>query len=104
VRRGTVKRRVFQMKVHLVEVLVVDHDDLGEEGVRSAIENTRYPNRCIMPQVLDICTETTVWSDDHELNQKGWKEAARALFDQRDAEVTMRKTCSAPWLGTVGSR
>ena len=40
------------VKVHRVEVLIVDFDDLGAEEIGVVLENTRYPNRCISPSVI----------------------------------------------------
>ena len=35
------------MKAYVVSVLIVDHDNLGEDEIKNIIENTKYPNRCI---------------------------------------------------------
>ena len=56
------------MKVYSIEVLVLDFDDIGEDEVKSVIENTRYPNRCIAPEVKGIITKEIEWSDEHPLN------------------------------------
>jgi hypothetical protein len=31
-------------KVYKVELLIIDHDGLGQDEITSVIENTRYPN------------------------------------------------------------
>ena len=59
----------MKTKVHKVTLYIVDHDQLGHEGVVETIESTRYPNRCISPHVVDIETKEVEWSDDHPLNQ-----------------------------------
>lgn len=55
-------------KVHRVVLLIVDHDDMGASGVAQVIENARYPNRCVSPDVMEIETVQVEWSDDHPLN------------------------------------
>lgn len=60
------------MEVHRMVVTVIDHDGLGAEGVKSALENGRFPNRCISPGVQSIETrDIGVWRDDHPLNMRG---------------------------------
>jgi len=56
------------MNVYKIEILVIDFDGLGEDGVRSTIENARYPNHCISPSVQAIATRNIEWSDEHPLN------------------------------------
>ena len=57
------------MKAMKLEVFVIDFDGLGENDVRQAIENARYPNRCISPKVLSVeAKEIGEWSDGHPLN------------------------------------
>lgn len=73
----------MKTKVHRVTLLIVDHDDVGEEGVRSLLEHTRFPNRAINPDVLRVETREVEWSDDHPLNRRDTHEAAyRALFGE----------------------
>jgi hypothetical protein len=69
------------MKVFKIELLVIDFDGLGEDGVRDALENARYPNRCISPDVKAIDTRDVEWSDDHPLNKRTTADAEyRRLF------------------------
>ena len=35
------------MKAYKVELLIIDHDELEEDGVKDVIEHTRYHNRCV---------------------------------------------------------
>lgn len=73
-----------RVRVHRIEVLVIDHDDLGAEEVCQVIEDTRYPNRCIRPEVKRAETREVEWSDDHPLNHDDTAdEAYRALFEAR---------------------
>lgn len=57
------------MKAYKITVLIIDTDELGEEEVKDVIENTRYPNRCISPEVYKIETvDIGEWTDEHPLN------------------------------------
>ena len=68
-------------KVHRVTLLVIDDDDLGADGVREVLENARYPNRCIRPDVKSVETREVEWHDKHPLNRRDTAdEAYRALF------------------------
>jgi hypothetical protein len=59
------------MKVFRVELMVLDHDDIGSSGIFGAIENTKYPNYCISPSVESIDErDIGEWSDDHPLNKR----------------------------------
>ncbi len=58
----------MKTKVYKVTLMVVDHGDIGEKELRSVIESTRYPNRCITPSVFDVQTKEVDWDDDHPLN------------------------------------
>ena len=55
-------------KVYKVEILIIDHDDLGPEGVTDVLQHSRYPNRCISPRVVSVVTRRVEWSGDHPLN------------------------------------
>jgi hypothetical protein len=63
-------------KVHKVELLIVNTDNVTEESIISMIENARYPNHCIDPQVKHIETREVDWNDDHPLNKQATSEAA----------------------------
>lgn len=70
-------------KVYKVEVLIVNHDKLSEQEIRDVIENTRYPNRCIMPKVIKIESHEVEWSDEHPLNNIcTMQEEYKRLFKQ----------------------
>lgn len=69
------------VRVHKIEVLVIDFDDVGADGVREVIETARYPNRCINPRVQRVETREVEWSDDHPLNlAASCDDAYRELF------------------------
>jgi hypothetical protein len=71
------------MKVHRIELMVVDHDGLGIDEVVTVLENQKYPNWCIYPQVMATDTREIEWSDGHPLNSKDKAEAEfRRLFDR----------------------
>jgi hypothetical protein len=57
------------MKAYKLEVLIVDHDNLGGGGIITELENTRFANDCINLDVMAI-EEADIgeWDDDHPLN------------------------------------
>lgn len=59
------------MKVYKLTVLVVDHDELGADGVREALAWAHFPNDCLRPHVMAI-EERDIgpWRDEHPLNYK----------------------------------
>jgi hypothetical protein len=58
------------MKAYKLEIIVVDHDLVGGDGIRYHLENTKYPNYCISPNVISIKeADIGEWSDDHPLNK-----------------------------------
>jgi hypothetical protein len=63
-------------KVHKVTLMIVDFDKLDAEGVKEVIENTRYPNRCLNPDVMTIETKEVEWDDEHPLNYRSSREKA----------------------------
>lgn len=70
------------MKAYFVTLLVVDHDGVGS-GVKEIIENTKYPNRCINPRVIDLLeADIGEWDDDHPLNERDkGKEIIRQSYE-----------------------
>lgn len=64
------------MKVYKVTVMVIDHDVLGPEEIKDVLENTRYPNHCISPDVMKI-EESDIgeWDDNNPLNNVKTHEA-----------------------------
>lgn len=57
------------MKAYKVELLIIDHDEMGGDGIKDVIENVKYPNYCIAPEVKQInCVDIGEWNDDHPLN------------------------------------
>ena len=56
-----------KINVYRVELLIIDHDDIGAEEIKDVIENVSYPNDCMWPSVMSIEKRTVKWSDDHPL-------------------------------------
>lgn len=56
-------------QVHKIVLMVVDHDRIGADAVKLALEDARYPNHCIAPTVMGIQTKEVEWSDNCALNQ-----------------------------------
>lgn len=78
-------------KVHRAVLLIVDTDDIGESGIRDVIPNTRYPNRCIAPEVMNVETREVAWDDHHPLNSKRTqREAFDELFAQDEELAKLR--------------
>jgi hypothetical protein len=70
------------MKAYKVELLIIDHDDLGQFGILDEIKNTRYANDSISPKIIAI-SERDIgdWNDDHPLNSGvAWKDEYHRLF------------------------
>ena len=69
---GSVVSRVRieeSMKVHKVEILIIDFDELGADGVKVELDATRFANDCIRPRVMNITTKDIgEWRDDHPMN------------------------------------
>lgn len=64
------------MKAYRIEILVLDFDGHGAEGIREIIENVRYPNDCIIPDVKAIeAREIGPWDDGHPLNNRATSDA-----------------------------
>ena len=69
------------LKVYKVELFIVDTDQVGAKEIKQVIENARYPNRCISPQVVDIEERAVDWHDQHPLNLRDkWRQAYNDLF------------------------
>lgn len=65
-------------KAYKIEVLVIDHKEMGEKEIVQALENTRY----VYPRVMKVqSADVGEWSDDHPLNKRATSEAEyRRLF------------------------
>lgn len=59
------------MKAYKLEVLIIDFEDVGESDIKGLIENTKYPNWCISPDVKNIVSaDIGEWDDNHPLNKR----------------------------------
>lgn len=76
----------MKTKAYKVEILIVDTDDVGLEGVRKAIELAKYPNDCISPQIKKVeMRHIGEYSDDHPLNKVETQQAEyERLFGKSD--------------------
>jgi hypothetical protein len=71
------------MKAYKVEILIINHDEVGRDEIKLILENTKYPNRCISPSVQNIVErDIGEWSDEHPLNsiRTANKEYARLFY------------------------
>lgn len=70
-------------RVYKIELLVIDHDGLGESGITETLENSRYPNHCISPRVMSVDSSAIEWEDNHPLNKRSTMRAAyESLFKE----------------------
>lgn len=75
------------MKAYVLQVLIVDHDELGSDNIRTTLEDASYPNDCIMPEVLKLTElEIGAWNDDHPLNHR---DTTQAYLDQKLKEMRL---------------
>lgn len=65
-----------RMKAYKITLLVIDSDEIGADEIRNELENGRYGNDCISPDVMTI-EERDIgeWSDDHPLNRRDTADA-----------------------------
>jgi len=70
------------VKVYKVEVMVIDFDRLGADGIRVELENARFPNDCMSPKVVEVKeADIGEWDDSHPLNNRvKWKAEYQRLF------------------------
>ena len=55
--------------VYKVTLAIIDHDELGTEEITDVLENTKYPNYCIYPDVLTIeGKDIGEWDDQLPIN------------------------------------
>lgn len=58
------------MKAYKIEILIIDFEGIGEDSIRSEIENANYANDCISPMVMNSAVaDIGTWSDEHPLNK-----------------------------------
>jgi hypothetical protein len=62
-------------KAYRIELLVIDHDELGSEEIVELLENHKYPNYCISPKIMSMDErDIGEWTDDHPLNKSDTQE------------------------------
>jgi len=68
--------------------MIVDHDELGPDGIRGELENARFANHCMSPCVASIeARDIGEWKDDHPLNLGGtWRAEFNRLFTAEKQE------------------
>jgi hypothetical protein len=70
------------MQIHKITLTIIDFDELGGKECVKVLENARYSNHCISPDVQSIETrEIGQWHDGHLLNcEDTQKEEIDRLF------------------------
>lgn len=64
------------MKAYKIEILVIDFDDIGKDGIIEEIETARYANDCISLLIKSVVEKDIgEWTDDHPLNKKSTSQA-----------------------------
>ena len=59
------------MKAYKLEILVLDFDEIGLDQTINYVEDIKYPNHCISPDVLSSKTyDIGEWDDNHPLNKR----------------------------------
>ena len=72
----------IKVNVYKVELCIIDFDEVGEEEIKYLIEDMRYPNHCMHPDVMKIEVKEVNWTDEHPLNkQNTCLEAYKKLFN-----------------------
>ena len=57
--------------VYKIELCIIDHDDIGLEGIKEVLQETKYPNWCISPSVVNIeGKDIGAYDDEHPLNYR----------------------------------
>jgi hypothetical protein len=76
------------MKVFRVELMVLDFEGMGEDGIRWELENVKYA----YPSILSIeSREIGEWDDGHPLNKRDlWKKEMQRLFGEGHDETNLR--------------
>lgn len=78
------------MKAYKIEVLVIDHENIGEENIRDTLSNVRYINVNVKSvKSADIGD----WDDDHPLNKRSTCEAE---YERLFKENPLGEICSKP--------
>jgi hypothetical protein len=87
------------VKAYKIELLVIDFDGLGEQGIVETIASRRWPNDCISPSV-EACQEADigVWTDDHPLNRKDTASAEYARLFAPAPQAAQPTTDTPAWL------
>lgn len=70
-------------RVYKIELMVIDHENLGDEGIKAALENTKY----VFASVMGMDSRPIEWTDEHPLNNRRTSKAAlEEMFAESDLE------------------
>lgn len=90
------------MKAYKLEILVLDHEGIGLDEIRSLIENAKY----VYPSIIKVQeAEIGEWDDDHPLNSRETaQKACEELFpsehpDKKRMDWLETQDC---WVGICG--
>jgi hypothetical protein len=87
------------MKAYKIELLIIDHDEIGQAEIKDVLENTKYPNYCISPDVKKIIeADIGDWTDENPLNRLS---SCETEYERLFSDANMRTTNSSPSLPLV---
>lgn len=66
--------------VYKIEIMIIDFEKVGADGIKQILEQTHYPNYCIDPKVMSMETRYIDWADDHPLNKSDFRTVFKDLF------------------------
>lgn len=80
------------MRVYKMTVIVFDFDEVGDD-IPTTLEDARFPNRCISPEVTECeYAEIGAWHDDHPLNKRDThKRELEKIFKGEVVVVDLKK-------------
>ena len=71
------------MKAYKLEILIVDHDEVGQDKIIQFIENNTHPDYCLLPEVMRVdSADIGKWHKSHPLHflNKNKKAEYQKLF------------------------
>lgn len=75
------------MKAYKVTVFIIDFDEVGDD-IPVEMENVRYPNHCLHPEIIDMqVADIGEWDDDHPLNKRDTCVQARERLEWSPAKT-----------------
>lgn len=81
------------MKVYKVELMIVDHNDLGENQIQDLLEDIRYLSHPVVTKITGV--EIGEWESDNLLNDENtWEAEFERLFKVPNASSDYADHCN----------